>query len=92
MGLHGTQGVIHRDQVTAVPITGRDVKAAEGEAQRGVSVPPQHPLAAGTSWVRTVGKARRAEASQLAAPGMQRETAAVCVGDKKEGKGGARAG
>lgn len=67
-------------------ITGSDIKAAEGEAQDRVGVPPQDPLAAGMSWVRAVGEARGGEACHLPIMGMQGKTAAFCVRNKTEGR------
>lgn len=85
-GFHRAQGVIHHDQVTATFITGGNIEAAEGEAQHGVSVPPQRPLAAGVRWVGTVGEAGCAEAGGLAALGVQGKAAAVCVGQEDTGQ------
>lgn len=85
MGLHGAQAVIHCDQVTVMPITGRDIKTSEGEAQHRVRVPPQDPLAAGMSWVGTVREARGSETCHCPATGMEGKTAAVCGRDKTEG-------
>lgn len=82
MGLHGAQAVVHCDQVTVQLITGSDIKAAEGEAQHGVGVTPQDPLAAGMSWVGAVRESRGGEACHLPSSGMQSKTAAVCVRDK----------
>lgn len=88
-GFHGAQGVIHSDQVTATFVTGRDIEAAEGEAQCGVSVPPQGPLAAGVRRVGAVREAGRGEAGRLAATGVQGKAAAVCVGQEDMGQSGA---
>lgn len=86
MRLHGAQAIIHCDQVTAMFITGSNVKASEGEAQHRVGVPPQDPLAAGMSWVGTVREARSSEACHRCTMGMQGKTTAVCGRDKKEGR------
>lgn len=77
-GFHGAQGVIHHDQVIAIGVTGCDIKASEGEAQHGVGIAPQGPLAAGEGWVGAVGKAGRGEASLLPPSGVQGKFASVC--------------
>lgn len=84
MGFHGAQAIIHGDQVTAMLITGSDIKASEGEAQHRVGVPPQDPLAAGMRRVGTVGEARGSEACHCCTMGMQGKTAAVCGRDGRK--------
>lgn len=69
-------------------VTGRDIKALEGEAQHGVGIAPQGPLAAGEGWVGAVGETRRGEASPFSPSGVQGECASVCGKQRRRSRAG----
>lgn len=91
MGLHGTQGVVDLDVVVALT-AGLHIKCLESQADNGISVSPQDPLAASVVGVWAVGEAWCGKAGDLALLGMQRKTATICTGQKGWGDRGAEMG
>lgn len=82
MGLHRAQRVIHLDVVTAVCAL-LQVQCLEGQADDGVGICPQCPVAACIVGVWAVGEPWRVETGDLPFLGVEGEKAAICPGEQQ---------
>lgn len=82
MGLHRAQRVIHLDVVTAVCAL-LQVQCLEGQADDGVGICPQCPVAACIVGVRAVGEPWRGETGDLPFLGVEGEKATICPGEQQ---------
>lgn len=81
MGLHGAQRVIHLDVVAVIRAL-LQLQRLEGQADDGVGVRPQCPVAERVVGVWAVGEARRGESGDLPFLGVEGKHAALCPGEQ----------
>lgn len=80
VGLHGAQRVVHLDVVTVICAL-LQFQRPEGQADDGIGVCPQRPVAARVVGVRAVGEPRRGETGDLPFLGVEGKKAAICPGE-----------
>lgn len=81
VGLHGAQRVVHLDVVAVIRAL-LQLQRLEGQADDGVGVRPQGPVAERVVGVGAVGEARGGETGDLPFLGVEGKHAAICPGEQ----------